>query len=542
MKTTLLLTALMAMTTALNAKPPSDLQARLDALARDGAGGVAVAWVDADGVTFCTAGNYTAADARPITPDTRFEVGSVTKAFNALLLAVSVRAGKVALDDPAAKYLLPAEDPAQATLARITLRTLVTHTSGLPRLPYNIGPNPDGNPDPYAHYDRDDLIAALRHDGAGAPAGLTVAYSNFGAAVLGGALAAAWGQPYDELLTRQVLRPLGLTESSLALTGAPPPADLAPGHVNGQRVGSWHFRAFAPAGGLISSARDLSRLLEAALGGADAPLAGAFTAVIQPERAAPAVGGRIGLGWFLAGSPENRVAWHNGATAGYRSFVGFSRDTHRGVAVLTNQNINVDALGFDLLGVTPARAEIAAIPRAADYAGRYRLTPGFAIDVVAHGGRLTAQATGQAAVRLQQTAPDQFVIVDVPAAVSFERDGDGRVVALVLHQNGLDQRAPRGDLPPPPKEIAVPAAALAEYVGDYPLAPNFVLSITAADGKIFAQATGQGRNELFASARDEFFFKVVNARISFHRDAAGRVVGLVLHQNGRDLPAKRHAE
>jgi hypothetical protein len=58
-------------------------------------------------------------------------------------------------------------------------------------------------------------------------------------------------------------------------------------------------------------------------------------------------------------------------------------------------------------------------------------------------------------------------------------------------------------------------------------------------GGLTLQATGQGANPLFASARDEFFLKVVDARISFKRDAAGKVDGLVLHQGGRDLPAKR---
>jgi hypothetical protein len=53
------------------------------------------------------------------------------------------------------------------------------------------------------------------------------------------------------------------------------------------------------------------------------------------------------------------------------------------------------------------------------------------------------------------------------------------------------------------------------------------------------QATGQGRIPMFASAKDEFFCKVVDAQISFQRDAAGNVISLVLHQNGRDLPAKK---
>ena len=126
--------------------------------------------------------------------------------------------------------------------------------------------------------------------------------------------------------------------------------------------------------------------------------------------------------------------------------------------------------------------------------------------------------------------------------ISFERNSGGKVAALVLHQNGRDQRAPRGELPPPPapaKEIALPVEVIHEYIGDYPLSPQFVLTVTESGGALFVQATGQRKFPVFASAKDEFFYKVVEARISFQRDGAGKINGLVLHQNGRDLPAKK---
>ena len=76
-------------------------------------------------------------------------------------------------------------------------------------------------------------------------------------------------------------------------------------------------------------------------------------------------------------------------------------------------------------------------------------------------------------------------------------------------------------------------------MGSFPLAPTFVLSITEDNGALFAQATGQPKLPVFAKAKDEFFYKVVDARLSFERDADGKVTGVVLHQGGRDLPAKK---
>lgn len=87
--------------------------------------------------------------------------------------------------------------------------------------------------------------------------------------------------------------------------------------------------------------------------------------------------------------------------------------------------------------------------------------------------------------------------------------------------------------------VALPADSLDAYVGDYRLAPTFVLSIRRDGGVLLAQATGQGANPIYPSARDEFFLKVVDAQISFVRDSTGKVASLVLHQAGRNMPAPR---
>ncbi len=523
------------------AAPPADLSAQLDRAQAGQPGGIAAAWVDADGSRFFETGRFDAGDARPITPDTEFEIGSVTKVFTSLLLAESERAGKVRRDDPAANYLLPPGDPDRSRLARITLLALATHSSGLPRLPSNLTTAQAANP--YAGYDRAALVAALRQDGRGAPAGRATAYSNFGVAVLGEALGSAWGTDYAGALGTQVLRPLGLKATTLGLTGTPEPAGLAPGHAGGAVAANWTFQACAPVGALRSSARDLARLLAAALGYADTPLRDALAATREPQRDTTELADtRIGLGWFITGDASRTVYWHNGATAGYRAFVGFRPGLGRGVALLTNGSAEIDALGFALLGVLPPHPAMAAVANAGDYPGRYPLTPAFAIDVTEADGALFLQATGQPRLPLRPAGRDRFAVLGVPAEVSFERGGTGRVEALVLHQNGRDQRAPRGDLPPPPKEITLPPETLQEYVGDYPLTPQFILRITLENGGLRAQATGQPGVPIYAEARDRFFYKVVDAQLIFSRDANGRVTGLVLRQGGREMPATKTSQ
>lgn len=521
------------------AKPPADTQALLDQWIKGQPGGVTAAWVDADGVTFFQSGKYSADDPRPVTADTQFEIGSVTKVFTALLLAESERLGKVSRHDSAAKFLLPPDDPAQAALGKITLLSLTTHTAGLPRLPANLSLKPESLSDPYATYDRAALVEGLRADGPSAVVGSTVSYSNFGVSVLGEALAAAWGTSYADALREHVLTPLGLKATTLGIAGSTPPADLAPGHVGEKRVPNWTFLACAPAGAIRSSARDMAVFLTASLGRHDAPLHPAFAATFQPQHAVPEVGGQIGLGWFIIGEKENPVYWHNGATAGSHAFVAFSPKTGAGVVLLANIQQGSEELGFSLLGVKPPQPQNPAVPKASDYPGNYPLTPAFAIAITAKDDALFAQATGQPQLTLRPVSADRFSVVGVPAEISFERDAAGKVTALVLHQNGMDQRAPRGEALPPPKEITLPMETLREYIGDYPLAPQFIITVSEADGALFAQATGQGKAPLFATAKDEFFYKIVDARLSFQRDANGKVTGLILRQGGRDTPAAK---
>jgi hypothetical protein len=89
-----------------------------------------------------------------------------------------------------------------------------------------------------------------------------------------------------------------------------------------------------------------------------------------------------------------------------------------------------------------------------------------------------------------------------------------------------------------PKEIALSPEALAAFAGSYDFGVG-KLTVTVEDGKLMAQMTGQQKFPIHASADDEFFWKVVEARIVFTRDAAGKVTGATIHQAGAEIPGKR---
>lgn len=97
-----------------------------------------------------------------------------------------------------------------------------------------------------------------------------------------------------------------------------------------------------------------------------------------------------------------------------------------------------------------------------------------------------------------------------------------------------------GPLPRQPwEEITLPPGELGSYVGRYPIRPNLAITLTQENGALFMEVTGQARARLCAWSRGELFLKVIDAQVSMHRDASGDVDGLVLHQNGQNVPAKR---
>jgi hypothetical protein len=96
---------------------------------------------------------------------------------------------------------------------------------------------------------------------------------------------------------------------------------------------------------------------------------------------------------------------------------------------------------------------------------------------------------------------------------------------------------------PAPLELgpvaAVAPEVLEKYVGQYALAPTFVLTVTRQGGRLVAQATGQGSFRIYPTSETEFYYRVVDARITFVKNDRGEVEKLILHQNGQDMPAKR---
>lgn len=89
------------------------------------------------------------------------------------------------------------------------------------------------------------------------------------------------------------------------------------------------------------------------------------------------------------------------------------------------------------------------------------------------------------------------------------------------------------------KEITLDEQTLREYAGEYQLDPEFSITITVSNGRIYEQATGQGKAEIFAEQKDVFFLKVVEAKLKFVRNENNEIVSMILLQGGQEMEGKK---
>ena len=278
--------------------------------------------------------------------DTVFEIGSITKVFTSTLLADLVSRAELGLDTPVQDLLgdearMPARNGAE-----ITLGHLATHSSGLPRLPDNF--DPDDPTNPYADYTVENLYAFLSSHELDRDIGDTVEYSNVGYGLLGHALALREGTDFETLITERILEPLQMPDTAVELTPALRER-LATGHDGRlQPVANWDLPVLAGAGALRSTVNDLLTFLEANLALRESPLHQAMELARTPQQTDPALDMDIALGWIIATEGDRDFVWHNGATGGYASFIGFDAEAGEGIVILSNSQLSVDNLAYRL--------------------------------------------------------------------------------------------------------------------------------------------------------------------------------------------------
>lgn len=272
-----------------------------------------------------------------------YEIGSVSKGLTGLLYADAVERGEL-LGSTTLGELLPLDG---SPIGPVTVESVSRHSSGLPRLAASgstfkrtvalllRGENPYGET-------LEELLLQARNTQLSSP---TPRYSNLGFELLGHGIAAKAGSTYRDLVARRLTEPLGLR----SLYAPDSPGELRETALMGKSLSGrpmqpWTGEALAPAGGWRGSILDMGELLRSLLQGA-VPGSSALDPVAHFS--GPAV--RIGAAWLTLEIKGRSITMHNGATGGFRSWMGMDREARTGVVLLSATAAPVDRHGFRLL-------------------------------------------------------------------------------------------------------------------------------------------------------------------------------------------------
>ncbi|MCW2750648.1 MAG: class beta-lactamase-related serine hydrolase [Aeromicrobium sp.] len=427
-------------------------------MVRHGVPGVAIGVVRREETTLLGYGETNIDNSLPVDADTIFQVGSISKTLLGLIVGRLVEQGRADLDGPVAP-LFPAGtgiDP------RITLRQVITHTSGIDA--QNMIADASRL---LANHADDSIQASLRHF-VGRPLlfepGSDFSYSGPGIILAAAVVEKLTGRHYADVLQDEVLDSAGMSttfttaDEVMSRRVAAPHGRDGSGHATLLIDKGWqrHWQLpgwDVPGGGVLSTARDLMRY--AAYVTSDAAPAGLFD--VQADRGPR--GERIGLAWYLDDVAGHRAASHDGLTIGYATRLALIPSAGLAYAILTNSLDGASAvidierliLGKTLGGVpeptiTPVGEELAEALLGTYDCGFYGTItvargslPG-EMQVIVNAarpepGQFVIELAG--ADRLVQSAPDSLMTLDrhgtAGSRVPFVQEADGNISALRWH-------------------------------------------------------------------------------------------------------------
>lgn len=275
-----------------------------------------------------------------------YEIGSISKSFTGILLAKAIEEQKVKADDDIRSYLPKSCQNLAYKQTPITLVQLANHTSGIPRLPENLtGQKNFDEKDPYRHYTKELLFNYLGKLKLKTMPGTVSEYSNTGMALLGVILEAVYGKSYEALVKEKITEPLHMAHTYQEVPAAEQPQFCTGYDDQGHETPYWNLGDIPGCGGLRSTPEDMMLYLQANSEEKEPAVKLSHATTFQSGKY-----NSLGMAWHkqqnLSG---DELIWHNGATYGFSSFMGFYKGKNCGVIVLSNSGNTVDGLAIGIL-------------------------------------------------------------------------------------------------------------------------------------------------------------------------------------------------
>jgi len=246
--------------------------------------------------------------ARPATPETRYDIGSVSKQFTAAAVMLMVQDGKLSLDDKVGRFF-----PTLAGADKVTIRHLLSHTAGYRNSWQDTAEARRHSITPQTIVERWGAMPLAFEPGSAWD------YSNTNYAIAGRIVEVASGQPLDQVLTARIFKPLGMTSAVDNETVAPTALDatrytrnlLGPARLIEPAANGWAFGA----GGLSMTAGDLARW-DASVIRRTLLAPSSYDAMMRETTLTTGKGAGYGLGLYVDGVPGHRRVYHNGFAPG----------------------------------------------------------------------------------------------------------------------------------------------------------------------------------------------------------------------------------
>lgn len=481
---------------------------------------------------------------QPVTPDMVFRIGSITKQFTSTAILKLAEQGKIDLKADITKYLTDFSTPGKT----VTVEQLLNHTSGIK----SYTSLPDAMSKKGLYISPADMMKIIQTQPSDFAPNDQWLYNNSGYFLLGMIIEKVSGMTYGEYVQKNLLKPAGM--KSTFTDDSNLPTNVAKGYM---KSGATEFKAADyihpsipySAGAIFSTVDDLWKWNQAVFN----------YKLVKKESLEKAwtptklnSGKLVGYGyaWQFGWMGNAKAIGHGGAIDGYLTMELYVPDQKIYVCILSNSmTVNPEEYTYQVAeivaGISKAKEpEILSVTETAldEYAGVYQISDKEDRIITRKGTQLFSQRTGGTKFEIFPYGKDVFFFKNSPSRLTFLRNTAGKIEAVELKSRDfIPQRAERTNkaIPAGRTEIELAGEIFDNYVGEYELAPGFIIKIWREDKKFKAQATGQPAFDLFAETETKFFLKVVDAQVEFNKDDTGKVVSMTLFQNGAQVPGKK---
>ena len=476
----------------------------------------------------------------PVTAETQFAIGSATKAFTALSVLMSQDEGKLSLDESPKKYLPYFKINDAEIDKNITVKDLLTHSSGLNRtdLAWITG-----------KLNREEIIKVAGEAKPVAKLGEKFLYQNVMYTTAGEIVSKIQKKPWETYVAQDILKPIGMMNSSVSIAEMQKAKDFSFGYEYNfdtketRLLPTREILAVSPAGSINSTSNDMAKWLKFILNkgeinGKRIVSEKGFEQWIKPEQKI-AGNSFYALGWFVQDWKGKKVIQHGGNIDGFNSMVALIPEENIGFVMLTN--VSASSLGSELMPIVwenmleelkDENSNQAVSAEAKKEVGKYKFTQaGFDIEVTVEDGKFVAKVPGQPTYILEKVEGRKYKFANAPGFFMTFKDDSAY----------LEQPQGNYTLPKEGAENKTKSSESAkELIGKYESQQNkgAFIEIKEVDGKVSLVVGNQPPYPLNEKEKDVFRSTGLpdTYSVKAKRNAENKIEGIVLVQPEGEFP------